>query len=150
MVFSKGWGRAVAVYSGLIGLLYVSFGLIELLDGFGLTVDPLSNISEIAFVQGDPFAGAMLIITGTVYLAGIGPQSRGNREGISLLTVGALLSTILFGLYLAIMASNSLGYVLGFEDWRHWAWTDDIRPELWLWFLVVPGVFIALREEWRG
>jgi len=149
MAFGKGWGKAVAVYSALIGLLYVSFGLMEVLDGFGIAWGAPSGIGEIAFIRGDVFAGVMLMITGSVYLAGIRLQSRGAREGISFLTVGVLLSTVLFGLYLAIMASNSLGYILGFEDWGEWAWTDDVRPGVWLWVLSFPGALIALKKEWR-
>jgi len=149
MVFSKSLGKAVAVYSGLVGLLYVFFGFIELLDGFGLAMGSLLNISEAVFIPGDPFAGVMLIITGAVYLAGVDSLSVGNREGLSFLAVGVLLSTVLFGLYLAIMGSNFLGYVLGFEDWVGWAWTDDVRPGLWLWFSVIPGILVALKKEWR-
>lgn len=149
MGFNKSLGQAVAVYSALIGLLYASFGFIEMLEGLGLTGGLLSRISELALVQGDIFAGAMLIITGIVHLAGISLVSRGDREGLSFITVGILLSTILFGLYVAIMGANGLGHVLGFEDWAEWAWIDDVSPGLWLWFPSIPGVLISLKKEWR-
>lgn len=149
MVFGKGLGQAVAVYSALIGLLYVSFGIMEMHLGFGFNLGFISSISEPAFMRGDVFAGAMLVITGIVYLTGIRLQLRGVREGLSFLMVGALLSAVLFSLHMAIMGSNALGYALGFEDWTDWMWIDDIRPGMWLFLPVLPGAYlIMIKKHW--
>ncbi|MCD6263368.1 hypothetical protein J7L60_03030 [Candidatus Bathyarchaeota archaeon] len=146
MGLNKSLGQVVATYSALIGLLYAFLGFMEILTGLGLSGGILSKI---LFMKGDMIAGAVLITTGVVYLAGVGSLSRGEREGLSFVVVGVLLSTVIFALYLSIMGANALGYILGFEGWVDWTWIDDVNPGLWLWFLTIPGIYISLKREWR-
>ncbi|MCK4703585.1 hypothetical protein KAT55_09505, partial [Candidatus Bathyarchaeota archaeon] len=68
---------------------------------------------------------------------------------LSYVSVGALMSTVLFALYAANILSNGLGLVLGFEDWLGWTVWDDFRPGLILWVLAIPALHFALKKEWR-
>lgn len=147
MVFNEESGKKVAAYSALLGIMYATFGLLEIIIWAGVTT--------IAYVPADIFGGIMLLIIASVYLAGVSQQLRGNREGLSFLAVGSLLSAVFFGVYVTIVAANGLGYVLqplgeAFGDWAEWTWLDDVRPAIWLFFFAIPGAYLSLtKKEWR-
>lgn len=146
--FSKRSGQMVAIYSAIVGLAYVLMGLLEITRGLGVELSMLTGLAEAFYVVGDAFAGFVLVVIGAVYLGGL-VVSRGDREGLSYVSVGALMSTVLLALYVANIVSNGLGLVLGFEDWLGWTVLDDFRPGLILWVLAIPAVLVALRKEWR-
>jgi hypothetical protein len=156
MGFNKNVGKTLAVYSFFTGILYASFGILEVLVGWGEllgTGAPLIQPIELAgvnLVPPDVFGGFMLIIIGAVYITGVRQQSRGEREGLSFLLVGSLLATVFFAVYIAIMLANGVGYAFQFEDWVEWIWLDDLRPGIWLFMLALPGAYLVLsRKEWR-
>lgn len=60
--------------------------------------------------------GGFILLIGIVYLSGIRLQSQGNREGLSYLAVGVLLSTVFFIVYTCTMGANALGHAVGFEE----------------------------------
>jgi hypothetical protein len=146
-LFNERVGKRVATYSISMGVLYLLFGLLEVLNGAG--VDGWAGVYETLYVPADLIGGIILLFIAAVYLAGISQQRRGDREGLSFLVVGVLLSTVFFGLYVVIMGANGLGYLLRFEDWLEWIWLDDLRPEIWLFPLLLPGVYMAMKKEWR-
>lgn len=146
---SKSSGQMVAIYSAIVGLAYVLLGLLEIAGGLGVELSLLAGLAGALYVVGDMFAGFVLIVIGAVYLGGLGSVSHGDREGLSFVSVGAIMSTVLLILYLANILSNGLGLVLGFEDWLEWTLMDDIRPGLLLWFLAIPAVIIVRKKDWR-
>jgi hypothetical protein len=147
--FSKSSGQMVAIYSAIVGLAYVLLGLLEIAGGLSVELPMLAGLAEAFYVVGDIYAGFVLLVIGAVYLGGLGAVSRGDREGLSFVSVGAIMSTVLLILYLANILSNGLGLVLSFEDWLEWTLMDDIRPGLLLWFLAIPAVIIARKKDWR-
>ena len=147
MAFNGQVGKWVAAYSVLMGLAYLLLGLLEVLNGTG--VGGLAGVYKMLNVPVDLFGGIMLLFIAAVYLAGIGQQWRGDREGLSFLVVGVLLSTVFFGLYVVIMGANGLGYLLQFEDWLEWTLLDDLRPEIWFFPLILPGAYMSMKKEWR-
>ena len=149
MGFSKSNRQIVAIYSAIIGLLYMATGLLEIFGGFGVEVSLLAGVANALYVVGDIFAGFVLVVIGAVYLRGLIALSKGEREGLSYVTVGALLSASLLGLYLFTIFSNGLGLALSFEDWLEWTWLEDLRPGLLLGVLAIPAMFIALKKSWR-
>ncbi|MCP8323205.1 MAG: hypothetical protein L6N96_03400 [Candidatus Methylarchaceae archaeon HK02M2] len=156
MGFNKRVGTAIGAYSLFIGLMYTIFGILEILIGWGDFVGtgaPLISPIEFAginLVPPDVLGGIMLIIIGVVYLNGVREQARGDREGLSFLLVGSLLATIFFGVFTVIMLANGVGYMFQFEDWLQWAWSDDLRPGIWLFLFAIPGAYLALtKKEWR-
>lgn len=139
-------GSSVAIYSTIIGLVYAIIGLLEILGELGLKTPFMERL----FIPPSIFGGFMLLIIGIVYLSGINLQSQGNREGLSYLAVGALLSAVFFGVYICIMGANAFGYAMRFEDWAEWTWLDDMMPGIWLFPLALPAVYMVLRKkEWR-
>ena len=156
MGFNKNIGTKLAVYSILIGILYAVFGVLEILIGWGdltgtdVSLIPSLELAGVTVVPPDVFGGVMLIIISIVYLAGVKQQAKGNREGLSFLLVGSLLATVFFGVYLAIMLSNGVGYLFQFEDWLEWIWLDDLRPGIWLFLLALPGTYLSFtKKKWR-
>jgi len=137
----------VGVYTALIGGLYALLGVVEIFGWLGVEILP--RLAGLFFVANDAFNGFVLLVIGLVYLKGVGSVMSGEREGLSYVSVGALMSTVLLALYAANIISNGLGLVLGFEDWLGWTVLDDFRPGLILWVLAIPAVLIALRKEWR-
>lgn len=135
-------GKAMATYSAVLGLVYLTCGLVEIMVGLGFV--------EVILVPADVFGGIMLVIIAAVFFAGISEQWKGNHEELSFFVVGVLLAAIFFGLYVLIMVANGLGHLLQFEDWLEWSWLDDLRPGIWLFLLAVPGAYLILsKKEWR-
>ncbi|MCK4439226.1 hypothetical protein KAV47_09125 [Candidatus Bathyarchaeota archaeon] len=147
MGFDKGNGQMVGVYTALIGGLYALLGVVEILGWLGVEILP--QLAGLFFVANDAFNGFVLLVVGLVYLKGVGSVMSGEREGLSYVSVGALMSTVLLALYVANIVSNGLGLVLGFEDWLGWTVLDDFRPGLILWVLAIPAVLVAVKKEWR-
>jgi uncharacterized membrane protein HdeD (DUF308 family) len=139
-------GKSVAVYSMMIGVAYVFTGLIEILGELGYE----APFMEVMLIPSSVFGGFMLLIIGVVFLFGIRLQSRGSREGLSYLAVGALLSAVFFAVYVCVLGANAIGHALGFEDWLEWTWLDDLRPGMWLFPLALPAIYMVLtKKEWR-
>lgn len=139
-------GGSVAVYSAIVGIAYAAIGLIEILGELGLK----ASFMETLLIPSSIFGGFMLSVIGIVYLSGISLQGQGNREGLSYLAVGSLLSAVYFGVYICIMGANAFGYLLQFEDWMGWTWLDDMRPGIWLFPLALPAIYMVLgKKEWR-
>ncbi|MCP8311293.1 MAG: hypothetical protein L6N96_01810 [Candidatus Methylarchaceae archaeon HK02M2] len=156
MGFNKNVGTVIGVYSFFIGMTYTLIGLLEIVIGWGdfigsgASLIPPIELAGINLIPPDVLGGIMLTIIGAVYLTGVRQQARGDREGLSFLLVGSLLAAVFFGVFTAIMLANGLGYVFQFEDWLKWTWLDDLKPEIWLFPLALPGAYLALtKKEWR-
>jgi hypothetical protein len=115
--------------SGLFGLAYLVFGFVYLLSGVGVIM-PLPGAS-------DPIASLMLVIVSIVYLSGTPMLSRGDREGYAFPLVATILAALLFFLQILVLASDTLGWLLGFSDWATWTALQDASPSLWLFLLVL-------------
>lgn len=140
----------IAVYTAVLGILYVLIGLLEELTWLRLGLQQFRWIAGTFHVVGDAFAGFVLVVIGAVYLGGLKPVWRGDREGLSYVTVGALMSTVLLIQYMVNIFSNGLGLALGFEDWIEWTLMGEVRPGLLLWFPAIPAVLVALKRDWCG
>lgn len=120
--------------SGLFGLAYLLTGLVYLLSGIGAVI-PLPGAS-------DPIASLMLIIVSIVYLAGVPVLSRGNRDGYAFTLVATILAALLFFLQVLVLASDALGWVLGYSGWADWTVYQDAAPSLWLFMFVLMAMAI--------
>ncbi len=96
------------------------------------------------FLGNDPFNSLMLIIVGSVFIAGTKSLAERKKEGYAFTIVGAILGAILFILQLLVLASNALGWALGFEDWRTWNIIDDISASIWIFGLIILA-YVGLR-----
>lgn len=120
--------------SGLFGLAYLIIGLVYFLSGIGIVM-PLAGAS-------DPIASLMLVIVSIVYIAGIPMLSKGKREGYAFTLVATLLAALLFFLQILALASDALGWLLGYSGWASWTVFQDAAPSLWLFMFVLMAMAI--------
>ncbi|MCL1965858.1 MAG: hypothetical protein FWF66_06810 [Candidatus Bathyarchaeota archaeon] len=162
MTLSIKIGKKWAIYSLCIGLASMIFGLLGLTSGLSLAYGV--NWSEwgisTVFVYPDIFTGVMMAIIGVIFLLGVRPQWSGKQDAVSFLVVGTLLSALFFGVYLAMMGANAIGYSMynaipagsvyanSVADWEGWIWLNDVHPGIWLFVFVIPGLYLTLKL-WR-
>ncbi len=115
--------------NGLFGLAYLVFGVFYLLSGVGAIV-PVAGAS-------DPIGSLMLVIVSVVYIAGLPMLSKGETEGYAFTLVATVLAALLFFLQILVLASDALGWFLGFSDWADWSVLQDAGPSLWLFLFVI-------------
>ncbi|MHA2136065.1 MAG: hypothetical protein ACXAEN_25430 [Candidatus Thorarchaeota archaeon] len=124
----------------IMGLLYLSVGLIQLLSSLGV-IAPIIGMS-------DPLSAIMLLIISVIFFVGIGPTKRNIRNGYAYLAVGLIFAAVLFVLQIIVIGTNAIGWLLQLEDWIEWNLLSDLSPSLWL-FLIVGLVLGILRATGR-
>jgi len=137
----KPFGK-VAIYSLLVGGVYMLAGLTEVLNGVGFL--------DVKVFPADIAEGVVLLVIAVLYMVGLIKLPQGEQESLPYTIVGSLLAATLFVLYLSIMGANGLGYLFQFEDWLDWRWLDDLRPGIWLFPLAVPGILAIRRKREKG
>ncbi|MFQ6033426.1 MAG: hypothetical protein ACE5KR_01015 [Candidatus Bipolaricaulia bacterium] len=116
------------MYSLSLGTIYLGMGLLEALGRYS------------KFIPHDIFGGFVLLVIGGIYLSGTKSLWRRQNEGLAGLLVGTALTLIFASLYLLVMGADGLSYLLGdLEEWRPLA---DLRPEVWLAPLALPGLWL--------
>lgn len=128
------------VFLIIMGLLYLSVGLIQLLSSLGAIAPMVGMV--------DPLSAIMLIIISGVFFVGVGPTKKDIRNGYAYLAVGLIFAAVLFGLQIIIIGTNAIGWLLQLDDWIEWNPLNDLSPSLWL-FLIVGVVLSILRATGR-
>jgi hypothetical protein len=128
--------RSIAAYSLVIGVLYLIFGVLEIVSGLGSGHIPF--IGDFVLVPRDTFGGLMLILISIVFFRGIPGLWHEEPSSLSFVMVGTVIGLIYGVVYLIVLLSNGLGFLLGFEEWIGWIWMEDVRPEIWLGIPVAP------------
>jgi uncharacterized membrane protein len=100
----------------------------------------------------DPVGGLLLIIVGSVFLAGVKPLSEDEQEGYAFIAVGYILAAVLFGLQIMVIVTNFLGWILQYASWLEWNIFNDLTPSLWLFIVLMTSTGIlwilgTLREK---
>jgi hypothetical protein len=146
--------KNLALYSTLIGAIYLIFGLLELTRGFSEAFGLTWEISTV-LVSADIFSGLALLIIGIIFLFGVHAQWKGGKDAASYLAVGTLIAAVFLAVYLAIMGAHAIGagfysilpeeYAEVFADWAEWTWIDDLRPGIWLFIFAIPGAYYTMK-----
>jgi hypothetical protein len=123
--------RWPSIFTLVIGLAYLSIGIIQILSSLQL-ITPLVGFS-------DPIGGVLLIIVASVFFTGVKPLSENNQEGYAFIAVGYILAALIFGLQVLVIITNGLGWFLRFEDWIAWNIWTDITPSLWMFMILMTG-----------
>ncbi len=123
--------KPIALWTGLIGALYLLYGSIEILMWVtGEFPFPLMP-------PGDALAGAMLIIIGSILLYRIRELIAMKYEGLSFLAGGLVLSGIIGIMYILIAGADMLNSVVVGELW---AFDPGYNmPAIVLAILLLPG-----------
>ncbi|MBN2065746.1 MAG: hypothetical protein JW771_02940 [Candidatus Thermoplasmatota archaeon] len=126
-------------FSIIIGSLYILFGLVQLLAGFGYS----SEWMTMTFIPADLIGGCILVLIGAIFLYGVKELHSGLREGVAYVYVGILLSLGFFIIYLLVMGANALSaYGPGSEDFIGWSPLDDMKPGIYLGLLSLVAFFV--------
>lgn len=123
----------MALYAGLLGLIYVAVGVLEIVGGLA-----------VGWIPHDTFGGLVMLVVGSVYLCGVRELALGKEEGISFVLVGVMLSWVFGVLYLLMMGASLLDALVVGERALL-----DVRPEVILPLLTLPAIH-HLRGLWRG
>ena len=146
--------RALAVYGSVMGLAYVIIGLLEVINAFHTWfLRPGAEEALIALPglpAGDLFGGFSSLVIGLVFLQAIRLRKPRRDEDTAFVLVGSLLAATFGLLYILIFIANGLSALLaGGEELAEWlasGWLADVlRPEIWLFILVLPAATVSWR-----
>jgi len=113
----------------VVGIAYAGVGIVQVFAALGL-IGPLIGFNDLV-------GGFLLIIVAAVFLTGWKPLSKDEQEGYAFIAVGYILAAVLFGLQVMVIGTNSLGWILQFEDWLSWNILNDVTPSLWLFIILM-------------
>ena len=127
--------RTIGIYSAIIGIAYIVYGLIEMVAwAVGAVQFPLSPSPDI-------FAGFILLIIGSILVYRLKALLHMKYEGLSFLFVGLVLSAIIGMMYILIMGADALDAVIVGKPFD-----SDIAaynlPAIVLFILLMPGWLI--------
>lgn len=137
-------GKWPSILALVAGLSYGGVGFLQLLVSLQI-VAPITGFNDL-------IGGFLLIIVASIFLTGVKPLSRDEKEGYAFIAVGYGLAAILFVLQVMVIITNALGWVLQFEDWLAWNIYSDITPSLWIFLILMIAtgalwIFGSLREK---
>lgn len=131
--------RTIGIYSGIIGIAYIVYGLIEMAAWAVRSIEfPLSPSRDI-------FAGFILLIIGSILIYRIRALLNMKYEGLSFLFVGLVLSAITGIMYLLIMGADALDAAIIGEAWKFDARAYNL-PAIVLFILLLPG-WLIIKER---
>lgn len=136
-------------YTGILGVLYLLFGVSEILAGLGMFPPTLMDVMFVGEVSMNDIPwGFTLLVIGTTFLYGRGQFKNSQEEQLSYQLsfqfVGLLLSVIFLGLSILIMAAHWLSAILSGENYL---WMREFWPTSLLFLLALPGFLLLLQQE---
>jgi hypothetical protein len=132
----RSYGNKEMVFAALTGVLYASFGLLNILEGFGIDTGMAGSL----FIPGDILGGFCLVVIGAVFLNGLREMLKGINAGVSFVYVGILMSLIFAAVYLLIMGGNLLDSYIVPDDYEGWSVMESFRPGIYLGLLSLLGI----------
>jgi hypothetical protein len=132
----RSYGNKEMVFAALAGVLYASFGLLNILEGFGIDTGMAGSL----FIPGDILGGFCLVVIGAVFLNGLREMLKGINAGVSFVYVGILMSLIFAAVYLLIMGGNLLDSYIVPDDYEGWSVMESFRPGIYLGLLSLLGI----------
>jgi hypothetical protein len=132
----RSYGNKEMVFAALTGVLYASFGLLNILEGFGIDTGMAGSL----FIPGDILGGFCLVVIGAVFLNGLREMLKGVNAGVSFVYVGILMSLIFAAVYLLIMGGNLLDSYIVPDDYEGWSVMESFRPGIYLGLLSLLGI----------
>ena len=159
MKLDKNFSRYMAVYSAVLGAIYIIVGSVEFATAFwNWFIAPGDNLSLLGLPSDDLFGGLAALIIGTIFFGAI-PLWKARYESIGFVLVGALLSATFGAVYLLTLGADGLGTYLAYLSGEEWTWdwltagtlgVGLLRPEIWLAFLSAPLGYAALKATRRS
>jgi len=133
--------RTRAVFSFIVGALYILFGALQTAAGLGLG----GGWSEALALGGGAMDGAIMVIIGLVFYSGYRELRTGLHEGVAFVYVGILLAMFFLFVQLTQVSASYLGSWTVGGEWADYSAADTISPFLYLSPLPLAGLWI-----WKG
>lgn len=135
--------RVIGLYSAVIGIAYIVYGLIEMVAwAIGPLSLPLSPSQ-------DAFAGFVLLVIGSLLVYRVKALMDMRYEGLSFLLVGLMLSAIVGVMYILIAGADALDALIVGETWEFDASAYNL-PAIVLFILLLPGwLVVRYRDGFR-
>jgi len=159
MKLDKNFSRYMAVYSAVLGAIYIIVGSVEFATAFwNWFIAPGDNLSLLGLPSDDLFGGLAALIIGIIFFGAISLW-KARYESIGFVLVGALLSATFGAVYLLTLGIDGLGTYLAYLSGEEWTWewltagtlgVGLLRPEIWLAFLSAPLGYAALKATRRS
>ncbi|MHA1835573.1 MAG: hypothetical protein ACTSYQ_01395, partial [Candidatus Odinarchaeia archaeon] len=136
--------RFWVVFSGVLGVLYLILGLLNIIAGLGFHVYmPLLVPPSEAVNFGIALNGTILLIIGLILTTGSYYLNSNDKDtakkGYSFIYGGLILATIFGCLQALILIANGIEVIVfANEDLEAWTILSDFTPLLWLMFLTAP------------
>jgi hypothetical protein len=124
--------KLMAALSTLVGLMYLAAAGMQVLQVLG--------VIAFWFLTSDIVVIFLLVVLAAVFLGGVSPLRKEQREAIAFPAVGLILAALLFVLKIVILLTNAIGCILSFDDWQSWSVSMDFEPTLWT-FPIIVGMF---------
>ena len=132
------------IYSGVLGTLYMVYGIAEMFYSIGID---LSNFLLFPFWS-DPFAGFSLLVVGLVFIYPMISRKTETPEKIAYVYVGRILATLLLVIHILVILANYIEcYILLSEDFAGWTWWNDFNPAIPLGLLALPTMVLFYRSN---
>lgn len=140
---------AIGIYSAIIGIGYLVYGIIEMIIWvMGIIHIPVMSIP--LSPSQDIFAGFVLLIIGLVLVYRIDSLLNMEYEGLSFLFVGLILSAIIGGMYILMIGADALDAAVVGESWEFDASTYNL-PAIVLFILLLPAwLVMKYKDEFRS
>ncbi|MEZ5334793.1 MAG: hypothetical protein R2741_05945 [Methanolobus sp.] len=133
---TRNYGNKEIMFAALAGVLYLSAGLLNMIEGLGID----TGMAGLLFIPGDILGGFCLLVIGAVFLTGLKEMLQGINAGVSFVYVGILMSLVFMIVYLLIMGGNLLDSFIVPEDYEGWNVIETFRPGIYLGLLSIAGI----------
>ncbi len=139
--FTNSSKRLMAIYCIILGIINIGIGIFQIF--YEISIWMGINFEFPFFISPDLFSGICLVIIGTIFTMGIKPLLNKEDRGVAFLIGGILIALMIGAIYLMIMGSDWIMFLIGNEDFESWSPLDDFVPALWASIFSIPGVSIA-------
>jgi len=142
--------KTSAIYSALVGLVYIVSGVLEWLAYLKFEVNS-EPIGDVIPLMGDIFMGFSLLLIGIIFLFGIRPLLQRDAMGPAYPLVGAGLGMVLAVMQLLIMVANwAEKELLENEDFADWQTIDDLTISVYVVMIAILALYPVFRREKLG
>ena len=134
----------IMTYSGIIGILYLIYGVAEILYSAGIDF----NTYFVFPFWSDPFAGFSLIVVGLIFLTPLISKNKGYNEKLAYVYVGGLIASLLLVIHVLVLLSDFIEwYILLNEEFVGWTMWSDINPAIPLGIVALPAVYLLYKSK---
>ena len=133
------------VFGSIVGVVYLTFGLIQLMVSFGIIFGhELSGLlSKRLYIPNDLLGSLILILIGCIFLFGTSKLNHWNPDGTAFIFVGIFLALVFMTIYLIMILANAIeAYLITSAEFVDWTPLNDLKPGIYLGLLPLIGLLI--------